>query len=94
MLLVLAGLIALVALFYAEKDWRGKRAWENCKRELEAKGHVLDWAELIPLPVRDGQNFFDAPEMQEWFMYPKLRLKAFKCFSFFFYKVIVAINYE
>jgi hypothetical protein len=68
--IVLAGLIILVALFYAEEDWRGKRAWENCKRELEAKGEVLDWNAYIPPPVPDDQNFFKAPKMQEWFVKP------------------------
>lgn len=69
-LIVLAALIILVAVFYAEEDWHGERAWEKCKRDLEAKGYVLDWAELIPSPVRDDQNFFDAPKMQEWFVKP------------------------
>ena len=33
-----------IALFYVEENWRGKRAWENCKRQLEAKGLVLNWS--------------------------------------------------
>ncbi|MGD0744298.1 MAG: hypothetical protein ABSA45_04000 [Verrucomicrobiota bacterium] len=53
-------LATLVAIFYTEEDWRGKRAWENCKRELEAKGEVLDWEKFIPPPVPDDQNFFTA----------------------------------
>ena len=48
-------------MFYAEEDWRGKSAWKNCKRELEAKGAVLDWDKYIPPPVADDQNFFKAP---------------------------------
>jgi tetratricopeptide (TPR) repeat protein len=48
----------LVAIFYTEEDWRGKRAWENCKRELEAKGAVLDWDKYIPPPIPDDKNFF------------------------------------
>ena len=63
----LAGLATLFAIFYLEEDWRGKRAWENCKRELEAKGAVLDWNKFIPPPVPDDQNFFAAPKMQDWF---------------------------
>ena len=58
--LVLAVLATLVAVFYLEEDWRGKRAWENCKRELEAKGVVLDWDKFIPPPVPDDQNFYTA----------------------------------
>jgi hypothetical protein len=62
------GLVVLIALFYAEEDWRGKRAWENCKRELEARGEVLDWKAYIPPPVPDDQNFFKAPNMADWFV--------------------------
>jgi hypothetical protein len=54
----LAIFATLVAIFYTEEDWRGKRAWENCKRDLEAKGAVLDWNAYIPPPVPDDQNFF------------------------------------
>ena len=64
----LAALATLVAVFYLEEDWRGKRAWENCKRELAAKGAVMDWDACIPLPVPDDQNFFKAPKMSEWFV--------------------------
>ncbi len=67
-LIVLGGLFVLASFFYAEEDWRGKRAWENCKSELEAKGEVLDWNAYIPAPVPDDQNFFKAPKMQEWFV--------------------------
>ena len=59
-LIALAILATLIAFFYTEEDWRGKRAWENCKRELEAKGAVLDWDKFIPPPVPDDQNFFKA----------------------------------
>ena len=68
---VLAGLVVLVALFYAEEDWRGKRAWENFKRELQAKGELVDWDKFIPPPVPDDQNFFKAPKMAEWFVKSK-----------------------
>jgi hypothetical protein len=67
-LITLAILATLIAIFYTEEDWRGKRAWEQCKRELEAKGAVLDWDKYIPPPVPDDQNFFKAPKMAEWFM--------------------------
>jgi hypothetical protein len=60
--------VTLIALFYAEEDWRGKRAWEHCKRDLQAKGIVLDWDKYIPPPVPDDQNIFAAPKMQEWFV--------------------------
>jgi hypothetical protein len=63
----LACLATLTGLFYAEENWRGKRAWEKCRHELEAKGAVLDWNAYIPPPVPDEQNIFKAPKMTEWF---------------------------
>jgi hypothetical protein len=51
----------LIAVFYAEEDWRGKRAWDNYRRELEAKGEKLDWRAFVPPAVPDDQNFFTAP---------------------------------
>jgi len=50
----------VLAVFYLEEDWRGKRAWEQCKTELEAGGLVMDWDKYIPPPVPDDQNFFMA----------------------------------
>jgi len=70
-MVILGGVALLVALFYAEEDWRGKRAWEKCKQELEAKGEVLDWNAYIPPPVPDDQNIFKAPKMAEWFVKPR-----------------------
>ena len=67
-LVALACLATLIAAFYTEENWRGKRAWEKCKQELEAQGEVLDWAAYIPQPVPDEQNIFKAPKMQEWFV--------------------------
>src|ERR1041384_1470771 len=64
-LLVLGG--ALIALYYAEENWRGKHAWEVCRRQLEAQGASLDWSDYIPAPVPDEQNIFKAPKMSEWF---------------------------
>jgi len=62
-----AVLATLVAAFYTVENWRGKRAWEKCQHELEAKGWVFDWASRIPPPVPDAQNFFSAPNMAELF---------------------------
>ncbi|MCX6926378.1 MAG: hypothetical protein NT154_24700 [Verrucomicrobia bacterium] len=64
----LACFATLAGLFYAVENWRGKRAWERCRRELEAKGEVLDWNVYIPAPVPDEQNIFKAPKMTEWFV--------------------------
>lgn len=67
-LIGLAVLVTLVAIFYAEENWRGRHAWEKTKAALEAKGAVLDWNQYIPPPVPDDQNFFAAPKMQKWFV--------------------------
>ncbi len=67
-LFCLACLATLLALFYAVENRRGKRAWEQCRRELEAKGEVLDWNAYIPAPVSDEQNIFKAPRIAEWFV--------------------------
>src|ERR1700722_4080249 len=67
-LISVAALSILIPLFYLEEDWRGKSAWENCKRESKAKGESLDWNDYVPSPVPGDQNFFKAPKMQEWFV--------------------------
>jgi hypothetical protein len=64
--MVCAGVL-LIGGFYGEENWRGKRAWESCKRDLERRGAQLDWADLNPAPVPDSQNFFKAPKMMDWF---------------------------
>ena len=67
-LISLVAMIVLAFMFYAEEDWRGKRDWENYKRQLEASGETFDWSDYIPPTVPDAQNFFEAPKMQEWFI--------------------------
>src|SRR5579859_7569104 len=66
-----ACLVTLVAVFYAEENWRGKRAWETCRRELTAKGVNLNWAAYIPPAVPDDQNIFKAPNIAAWFVKPR-----------------------
>ena len=66
-LMGVAGLITLVAVLYAGENWRGKRAWENCKREMAAQGEELDWSVFVPPPVPDEQNLFKAPKIADWF---------------------------
>jgi len=57
----LACLITLIALFYAEEDWRGWHAWNKFKHEWEAKGEKFDFASVVPPPVPDDQNFALTP---------------------------------
>jgi hypothetical protein len=57
----LACFATLIALFYAEEDWRGKHDWEKFKREWAAKGERFDWQSIVPPPVPDDQNFALTP---------------------------------
>ncbi len=54
-------LAGLVALFYAEEDWRGWYAWHRFKHQWEAKGERFDFASMVPPPVPDKQNFAMTP---------------------------------
>src|ERR1041385_7765208 len=60
-LIVLAWGATIVALFYGEENWRGRRAWNNYRRELEARGEPFDLKSFIPKPVPDEQNFAMTP---------------------------------
>lgn len=64
-LFCLACLATLIAVFYAEENWRGKLAWEKYKHAQEAKGEALDWQAVIPPPVPDDQNFAMAPFFED-----------------------------
>ncbi|HTI99564.1 MAG TPA: hypothetical protein VL527_11835, partial [Dongiaceae bacterium] len=59
--LVLAGLITLIALFYAEENWRGRRAWNEYRQAREAAGIHFDLKEVAPPPVPDDENFALTP---------------------------------
>jgi tetratricopeptide (TPR) repeat protein len=56
-----AVLVTLIALFYAEEDWRGWHAWQKFKHEWEARGERFDRASVVPSPVSDDQNFALTP---------------------------------
>jgi hypothetical protein len=67
-LFALAGLVTLVCLFYAEENWRGARAWEEARKEAEARGVAIKTLEEVaPLPVRDSENFIAAPGVRQLF---------------------------
>ena len=51
----------MIALFYAEEDWRGWHAWHRLKQAWEAKGEHFDLASAVPPPVPDDQNFAMTP---------------------------------
>jgi len=63
-----ACLATLIALFYAEENWRGRHAWGQYRRDLEARGEQLDFRAFIPKPVPDDQNFAATPFIKSWFL--------------------------
>jgi hypothetical protein len=67
-LIVLAWLVTVTALFYGEEDWRGRRAWNNYSETLKAQGEQVDFKEFIPKPIPDAENFAATPEIQSWFI--------------------------
>lgn len=64
LLITVAALATLIAIFYTEEDIRGKMAWDNYCHTLETQGEKLSWQEVIPPAVPDDQNFFAAPFFQ------------------------------
>ena len=67
LLIGLAWLVTLTAMFYAEEDWRGWHEWNDYRRQLEAHGAQLDLAAFTPKPVPDDQNFAAIPVIESWF---------------------------
>ena len=57
----LACFATLIALFYAEEDWRGWHTWNQFKHQWEAKGEKFTFASVVPPPVPDDQNFAMTP---------------------------------
>ncbi len=62
-------LVTIVAVAFNFENWRGKRAWEAFKKELEAKGEKLDFKDHVPAPVPDDQNFTATPLFKPLFQY-------------------------
>src|SRR5438045_1019371 len=67
-LIVLAWIVTIVALFYGEEDWRGRRAWNKYSETLKAQGAELDFKAFVPKPIPDDQNFAATPEINTWFV--------------------------
>src|SRR6059036_2777289 len=66
-LIVLAWTATIIALLYAEENWRGRRKWNKYRKSLEARGEQLDFKAFIPKPIPDEQNFAATPLIQSWF---------------------------
>jgi hypothetical protein len=62
---LVVGTISVIVLFYAEENWRGKRAWAALQREAAARGESLELSSVFPPPVPDEENFALAPGVPE-----------------------------
>lgn len=71
-------LVTLGALVFVEENYRGKRAWENYKREALERGVQLDFEALIPPPVPDDQNFAATPLLKQWLGPDSASMKKFE----------------
>lgn len=67
LLFTAVALITVVALFYAVENFRGHRAWERYRKDAEARGMKLKFADHIPPPVPDDQNAANVPLVRSWF---------------------------
>ena len=61
----------LIALFYAEENWRGRRQWERFRAEWEAKGVKFSIARVMPPPVPDEENIAFHPLFKPLLDYTK-----------------------
>src|SRR2546427_1671863 len=66
----LGALVTVIALFYGEENWRGRRAWYQYRHAIEAGGVQLDFKGSWPKPVPDDQNFAATPFVKSWFELP------------------------
>ncbi|MFT5404785.1 MAG: hypothetical protein ACI9DF_003629 [Verrucomicrobiales bacterium] len=60
-LFILVALVTLVVLFHVVENWRGNRAYQNARKQLEALGEELDFAAFVPESVPEPDNFGSAP---------------------------------
>ena len=63
------GLCLLIALFYAEENWRGRRDWEEYRRQKEARGERLNPLGFVPPPVPESENFAMTPLLAPLFQF-------------------------
>ena len=62
---------ALVLIFIAEENWRGKRAWEKYRAAAEKRGVKLFLLDFIPPDFPDGENYAAIPLIRALFVKPK-----------------------
>jgi hypothetical protein len=50
-------LITLLTLAILVENWRGRRAWEQYRKDAEVRGVQYEWAAFIPTPIPEEENF-------------------------------------
>ncbi len=61
LLFVFACLITLILVAWQFENFRGRRAWRQCKAAAIARGEPMELREVIPPPVPDASNFASIP---------------------------------
>jgi hypothetical protein len=67
-LFVVCAILLALATFYLEENWRGNVVWKRTKKDLEAKGEILDWNHYLPTPPPDERNMMKVPGIAETFI--------------------------
>ncbi len=60
---------SLLALLYAEENWRAARDWSACEQALEARGELLDFSTHEGPPVPRERNLAFLPFFKHWDAY-------------------------
>jgi hypothetical protein len=68
-LFLVIGVTGFVLVFYAEENWRGRRAWEKYKQRMTARGEQFEPAGFIPPRVADEDNFAMTPALAPLFQF-------------------------
>jgi hypothetical protein len=66
-------LVTCIALLYAVENYRGGRRWNKYRRAAEARGVVLEYAQLVPQRIPDAENFAATPFVRLLFTFPTNR---------------------
>jgi len=68
-LITLAWVVSLIALYYGIADWRGRHAWNEYRQKYEANVAPLEPQAYIPKLIPDSENFAATPFVQSWMRY-------------------------
>jgi len=65
----LLAILMLVVFYYAEENWRGRRAWAKFQQQMLAQGMPVDRSRIIPPRVADSDNFAMTPLLAPLFTF-------------------------